>query len=209
MLSKGGSSTKSRARWTRRVAASCECRRHLRLRISSLDPRAAGGAGSCVELLVSLVLCRAVSLLYFMLSGRARTVTRLPPRAQLLRQDAHVVSWPTHMSGNVGPSALPPGWVEAQDPRYDNATYYFDTRTKEASWTRPESRERLPLPLPATPAMPSYVRLRGLPFRTTEPDVARWFFSAPGGPITIGSVHFVAGVVAGLWSGEAVRAPRL
>ena len=65
MLSKGGSSTKSRARWTRRVATSCDCRGHLRLRISSLEPRpistleprprAAGGAGSCVELVVALV----------------------------------------------------------------------------------------------------------------------------------------------------------
>lgn len=63
MLSKG-STTKSRGRGTR-MAASCDCRRDLRLRISSLEPRpissleprprAAGGAGSCVELVVALV----------------------------------------------------------------------------------------------------------------------------------------------------------
>ena len=68
--------------------------------------------------------------------------------------------------GHVGPPALPLGWVEAQDPRYDNATYYFHTRTKETSWTRPEeplptlppplreSREQLPPPLRATPRQP-------------------------------------------------------
>ena len=68
--------------------------------------------------------------------------------------------------GHVGPPALPLGWVEAQDPRYDNATYYFHTRTKETSWARPEeplptlppplreSREQLPPPLRATPRQP-------------------------------------------------------
>ena len=68
--------------------------------------------------------------------------------------------------GHVGPPALPLGWVEAQDPRYDNATYYFHARTKETSWTRPEeplptlppplreSREQLPPPLRATPRQP-------------------------------------------------------
>ena len=65
--------------------------------------------------------------------------------------------------GHVGPPALPLGWVEAQDPRYDNATYYFHTRTKETSWTRPEeplptlpppSRESREPPLRATPRQP-------------------------------------------------------
>ena len=112
-----------------------------------------------------------------------------------------------YYAGIVGRSALPPGWVEARDPRYDNTTYYVDTRTRETSWTRPESRERLPPPLPATPAMPSYVRLRGLPFQATELDVAQWFFSALGG-ITIGSVHFIYDNT-GRKSGEAVSAPRL
>ena len=125
-----------------------------------------------------------------------------------------------YYAGIVGRSALPPGWVEARDPRYDNATYYVDTRTRETSWTRPESRERLPPPLPATPAMPSYVRVRGLPtpampsyvrlgglpFQATELDVAQWFFSAPAGSITIGSVHFIYNGT-GRKSGEAVSAP--
>ena len=109
-------------------------------------------------------------------------------------------------SCSSGGSDLPPGWVEARDPRYDNTTYYVDTRTRETSWTRPESRERLPPPLPATPAMPSYVRLRGLPFQATELDVAQWFFSAPAGSITIGSVHFIYNNT-GRKSGEAVSAP--
>ena len=52
--------------------------------------------------------------------------------------------WGLPPPGHVGPPALPLGWVEAQDPRHDNATYYFHTRTKEASWTRPE--ETLPPP---------------------------------------------------------------
>ena len=111
-----------------------------------------------------------------------------------------------YYAGIVGRSVLSPGWVEARDPRYDNATYYVDTRTRETSWTRPESRERLPPPLPATPAMPSYVRLGGLPFQATELDVAQWFFSAPAGSITIGSVHFIYNGT-GRKSGEAVSAP--
>ena len=49
--------------------------------------------------------------------------------------------------GHVGPPALPLGWVEAQDPRYDNATYYFHTGTKQTSWTRPEEpRSTMPPP---------------------------------------------------------------
>ena len=49
--------------------------------------------------------------------------------------------------GHVGPPALLLGWVEAQDPRYDNATYYFHTGTKQTSWTRPEEpRSTMPPP---------------------------------------------------------------
>ena len=45
-----------------------------------------------------------------------------------------------------GPPPLPPGWVEAKDPRYNNATYWFHEVTKETSWVRP-----LALTLPSPP----------------------------------------------------------
>ena len=35
------------------------------------------------------------------------------------------------------PSPLLPGWVEAQDPRYNNATYWFHVQTRQTTWTRP------------------------------------------------------------------------
>ena len=44
-----------------------------------------------------------------------------------------------------GPPPLPPGWVEAKDPRYNNATYWFHEVTKETSWVRPLAL-RLPSP---------------------------------------------------------------
>jgi len=41
------------------------------------------------------------------------------------------------MGAASGASALPPGWVEAKDPRYNNTTYWYHSVTKETSWTRP------------------------------------------------------------------------
>jgi hypothetical protein len=32
---------------------------------------------------------------------------------------------------------LPPGWVEASDPRYGGAPFWFHRETRETSWTRP------------------------------------------------------------------------
>ena len=40
-------------------------------------------------------------------------------------------------SAASGPPPLPPGWVEAKDPRYDNTPYWYHKETKETSWTRP------------------------------------------------------------------------
>jgi len=34
-------------------------------------------------------------------------------------------------------SELPPGWVEAKDPRYNNATYWYNRATRTTSWKRP------------------------------------------------------------------------
>lgn len=50
------------------------------------------------------------------------------------------------------PPPLLPGWVEAQDPRYGNATYWFHAETRQTTWTRPtaaeppQSEEQIPLP---------------------------------------------------------------
>ena len=60
---------------------------------------------------------------------------------------------------------------------------------------------------PETAQMSSYVRLRGLPFQSTEQDVAQWFACTPGGPISVTRVLFTYNN-AGRKSGEAVRAPR-
>lgn len=50
----------------------------------------------------------------------------------------------------------------------------------------------------------SYVRLRGLPFAATEQEVAQWFASAPGAPLSVLRVSFTYNT-AGRKSGEAVR----
>ena len=44
----------------------------------------------------------------------------------------------------------------------------------------------------STPALPAaaFVRLRGLPFMTTEQEVAQWFQTAPGGPLQVIRVLF-------------------
>lgn len=34
---------------------------------------------------------------------------------------------------------LPPGWVEAKDPRYGNTTYWYHRDTKETTWIRPST----------------------------------------------------------------------
>ena len=49
----------------------------------------------------------------------------------------------------------------------------------------------------------TYVRLRGLPFATTEQEVAQWFTAAPGGPLTALRVLFTFNAY-GRKSGEAV-----
>ena len=35
------------------------------------------------------------------------------------------------------PPPLPPGWVEASDPRYGHRPYFFHPRTRESSWEFP------------------------------------------------------------------------
>ena len=54
-----------------------------------------------------------------------------------------------------GPPPLPAGWVEATDPRYNNATYWFHEVTKETSWVRPSARTGAPPPPPQGPPLPS------------------------------------------------------
>ena len=63
------------------------------------------------------------------------------------------------------PPPLLPGWVEAQDPRYDNATYWFHAETRQTSWTRPTAEEppRGHVPIPLPPAPPP-----GEPWRATK-----------------------------------------
>ena len=39
-------------------------------------------------------------------------------------------------------------------------------------------------------AASAFVRLRGLPFMTTEQEVAQWFQTAPGGPLQVIRVLF-------------------
>ena len=56
----------------------------------------------------------------------------------------------------TGPPPLPAGWVEATDPRYNNATYWFHEVTKETSWVRPSARTGAPPPPPPQgPPLPS------------------------------------------------------
>ena len=61
-------------------------------------------------------------------------------------------------------------------------------------------------PKPAMSAS-SYVRLRGLPFASTEQEVAQWFANAPGTPIQVLRVLFTYNTT-GRKSGEAVRRSR-
>ena len=53
----------------------------------------------------------------------------------------------------------------------------------------------------------SWCRLRGLPFNSSEHDVAQWFACAPGGPLNCMRVLFTYNN-AGRKSGEAVRKAR-
>ena len=55
----------------------------------------------------------------------------------------------------TGPPPLPAGWVEATDPRYNNATYWFHEVTKQTSWVRPSARTGVPPPPPQGPPLPS------------------------------------------------------
>ena len=50
----------------------------------------------------------------------------------------------------------------------------------------------------------SYVRLRGLPFMTTDQELAQWFQTAPGGALQAVRVLFTFNT-SGRKSGEAVR----
>ena len=58
---------------------------------------------------------------------------------------------------------------------------------------------------PPTGMTSSYVRLRGLPFTSSDQDVAGWFQQAPGGAIQVIRVIFTYNTT-GRKSGEAVRA---
>jgi len=49
---------------------------------------------------------------------------------------------------------LAPGWIEAQDPRYDNRTYWY-TESGETTWERPEAKEEEPTEAATTPAAPA------------------------------------------------------
>ena len=39
---------------------------------------------------------------------------------------------------------LPPGWIEAKHPGYNDATYWYHSVTKETSWTRPTGPPKAP-----------------------------------------------------------------
>lgn len=53
------------------------------------------------------------------------------------------------------PPPLPPGWIEAKDPRYNDTTYWYHADTKQTSWTRPtgppDGAGAPPLPAAAPP----------------------------------------------------------
>ena len=53
------------------------------------------------------------------------------------------------------PPPLPPGWIEAKDPRYNDTTYWYHADTKQTSWTRPtgppDGASAPPLPAAAPP----------------------------------------------------------
>lgn len=50
---------------------------------------------------------------------------------------AHAAAKRQRVDGGSCSSDLPPGWVEAKDPRYNNATYWYNRTTRTTSWTRP------------------------------------------------------------------------
>ena len=91
------------------------------------------------------------------------------------------------------------------------AWLYRQRRCPRAASAGAESREPARVARPSRRPQPcdmsSFVRLRGLPFQSTEQDVAQWFACTPGGPISITRVLFTYNN-AGRKSGEAVRAPR-
>ena len=89
---------------------------------------------------------------------RARRRVRDPSEASLLEADGELASGKRQRvdtscsSGSGGDAAaaaaagpsdfgpLPPGWVEAKDPRYNNATYWYNKETRQTSWTRPAAQ---------------------------------------------------------------------
>ena len=59
------------------------------------------------------------------------------------------------LAASEAATPLPPGWVEAADPRYGNRTYWYHQDTKQTSWTRPVAASpttaTAPPPLPTAP----------------------------------------------------------
>lgn len=47
-------------------------------------------------------------------------------------------------SSSTQPGPLLPGWVEANDPRYGNTTYWYHRDTNETTWTRPAGPPPVP-----------------------------------------------------------------
>lgn len=74
--------------------------------------------------------------------------------------------------------------------------------TVPAPLQQPTAEPLPPAPLQSPSSASSYVRLRGLPFVTTEQEVAQWFGSTPGGPISVLRVIFTFNAY-GRKSGEA------
>ena len=58
---------------------------------------------------------------------------------ELLDRDAQVVAGDKRQRLDAGSCSteLPSGWIEAKDPRYNNATYWYNRETRVTSWTRP------------------------------------------------------------------------
>jgi len=74
---------------------------------------------------------------------------------------------------------LAPGWTEAQDPRYDNRTYWY-TESGETTWERPEAKEEGPTEAATTPAAPATTaEIPGAPAAKAEIPVATPVDAAP------------------------------
>ena len=86
--------------------------------------------------------------------AEAATQAGLAPEElrELLERDAQLALAPPPKrpradggSSSGGGSDLPPGWVAAKDPRYNNKTYWYNKATRVTSWTKPEWPQQ-PLP---------------------------------------------------------------